>query len=81
MKDTKFKILKNEKIAKNTYLWVMEGDTSHITAPGQFVNFKLNGFYLRRPISVCDAEEGRLTVIFKAVGARDAQALRAHGNV
>ena len=68
MKDTKFKIVKNEKIAKNTYLWEMAGDASHITAPGQFVNFKLDGFYLRRPISVCDADEGRLTVIFKAVG-------------
>ena len=68
MKDTKFKIVQNEKIAKNTYLWEMAGDASHITAPGQFVNFKLDGFYLRRPISVCDADEGRLTVIFKAVG-------------
>ena len=68
MKDTKFTIVKNEKIAKNTYLWVMQGDTTHITAPGQFVNFKLDGLYLRRPISVCDAVEGRLAVIFKAVG-------------
>ena len=68
MKDTKFTLVKNECIAKNTYLWVLEGDISDITAPGQFVNIKLDGFYLRRPISVCDAEDGRLTIIFKAVG-------------
>ena len=68
MKDTKFTLVKNECIAKNTYLWVLEGDISDITAPGQFVNIKLDGFYLRRPISVCDAEDGKLTIIFKAVG-------------
>ena len=68
MKDTLFKVISNRKLAKNTYEWVMEGDTSDISAPGQFVNIKLNGFYLRRPISVCDAQSGRLTIIFKAVG-------------
>ena len=69
MKDSLFKIVSNKKLAKNTYEWVMEGDISDITAPGQFVNIKLDGFYLRRPISVCDAEDGRLTIIFKVVGA------------
>ena len=68
MKDTKFTLVENKCIAKNTYLWVLEGDISDITAPGQFVNIKLDGFYLRRPISVCDAEDGKLTIIFKAVG-------------
>ena len=68
MKDTKFTLVENKCIAKNTYLWVLEGDISDITAPGQFVNIKLDGFYLRRPISVCDAEDGKLTIIFKVVG-------------
>ena len=68
MKDTKFKIISSEKIAKNTYECVLAGDISEITAPGQFVNIKLDGFYLRRPISVCDAEDGRLTLIYKVVG-------------
>ena len=68
MKDSVFKVISNKKIAKNTYECIMEGDISHITAPGQFVNIKLEGFYLRRPISVCDAENGRLTIIYKAVG-------------
>ena len=68
MKDTAFVILSNKKIAKNTYECVLSGDISDITAPGQFVNIKLDGFYLRRPISVCDAEDGKLTLIYKVVG-------------
>ena len=68
MKDTYFKLISNKPLAKNTYEWVLEGDISDITASGQFVNIKLDGFYLRRPISVCDAEDGRLTLIFKVVG-------------
>ena len=68
MKDTLFTLVSNKRIAKNTYEWVMEGDTSDITCSGQFVNIKLDGFYLRRPISVCDSEDGKLTIIFKVVG-------------
>ena len=68
MKTSIFTLKENRKIAKNTYLWKLCGDISDITRPGQFVNIKLNGFYLRRPISVCDAESGTLTLIFKAVG-------------
>ena len=68
MKDLNFELISNKRIAKNTYEWVLAGDTSEITASGQFVNIKLDGFYLRRPISVCDATEGRLTIIFKVVG-------------
>ena len=68
MKDSIFTIISNRKIADNTYETVLSGDISDITAPGQFVNIKLDGFYLRRPISVCDAEDGKLTIIYKAVG-------------
>ena len=68
MKTSIFTLLSNKKLAKNTYEWILEGDVSHITVPGQFVNIKLDGFYLRRPISVCDVGDGKLTLIFKAVG-------------
>ena len=68
MKTDLFELISNKKIAKNTYEWILLGDITHITASGQFVNIKLEGFYLRRPISVCDAENGRLTLIFKVVG-------------
>ena len=62
------KITENKLIAERTYYMTLEGDTSAITAPGQFVNIKLDGFFLRRPISVCDCEDGKLTIIYKVVG-------------
>lgn len=68
MKDTYFKIEENKLIAKNTYLTVLQGDVSDISASGQFVNIKLDGFYLRRPISVCDVYDDKLVIIYKAVG-------------
>ena len=68
MKDSIFKVKSNKQIAKNTYETVLVGDTSDITASGQFVNIKLDGFYLRRPISVCDVEGDELTIIYKVVG-------------
>ena len=68
MKDSLFEIITNRQIAKNTYEMTLAGDVSDITAPGQFVNIKLDGFYLRRPISVCDSKNGKLTLIFKVVG-------------
>lgn len=46
----------------------LNGDTSAVTASGQFVNILLDGFYLRRPISVCDCEKDTLTIIYKIVG-------------
>ncbi len=68
MKEVFYKIESNELIAKNTYEMVLLGDTTEITRPGQFVNIKLEGFFLRRPISVCHYEEGRLVLIYKVVG-------------
>ncbi|MCR5321971.1 MAG: dihydroorotate dehydrogenase electron transfer subunit [Lachnospiraceae bacterium] len=58
----------NEPLADQVYKLVLKGDTSDITMPGQFVNISLDGFFLRRPISVCDWEEGRLVLIYKVVG-------------
>lgn len=60
-------ILKNEKIAENTYEMRLAG-LSEILRPGQFVNVKIDGFFLRRPISVCDYEDGEITLIYKVVG-------------
>ena len=68
MKQSIFTIKSQEVIAKNVMKMVLCGDTSDITATGQFVNIKLDGFYLRRPISVCDYDENTLTIIYKVVG-------------
>lgn len=63
-----YEITRNQKIAEQIYELKLAGKTDAITAPGQFVNIKLNGFYLRRPISVCDYDENGLTLIYKVVG-------------
>jgi len=68
MKDVILELISNKKIAKNTYESVLCGDLSDITASGQFVNLKLDGFYLRRPISVCNVDDDKLTLIYKVVG-------------
>ncbi|MBR7076534.1 MAG: dihydroorotate dehydrogenase electron transfer subunit [Lachnospiraceae bacterium] len=68
MKDILFTIKENRQIAPQTFQMVLEGDCSQITFPGQFVNIHLPGFYLRRPISVCDLEGDLLTIIYKTVG-------------
>ena len=63
-----YKILLNEKLTDSVYKMILEGDTSKITAPGQFINIKLDGFFLRRPISVCDYDGNTVTIIYKVVG-------------
>ena len=63
-----FTVKSNGNIAKDIYKMVLEGDTSAITAPGQFINIALDGFYLRRPISVCDFDSDTVTIIYKTVG-------------
>ena len=68
MKQTIFTILSNTALTDSVYKMVLEGDTSAITASGQFVNIKLTGKFLRRPISVCDYDEKTLTIVYKVVG-------------
>lgn len=68
-KEDNYKILSNEKIAKDVYKMILEGDTQYITAPGQFINIKLNDKFLRRPISVCDCDDSTITIIYKVVGS------------
>ncbi len=68
MKQSLFKITENRPLTKDVYLMRLEGDTSDITKPGQFVNIKLDGLFLRRPISVNDCENNILTLIYKVVG-------------
>jgi len=68
MKQSIFEIVSNRKLADITYEMVLKGDCSDITKPGQFVNIKLDGFFLRRPISVCNSNDDMLTIIYKVVG-------------
>jgi len=62
------KILSNRLVATRTLEMKLDCDTSVFTAPGQFVNVQVEGCYLRRPLSVCHARDGVLTLIYKVVG-------------
>ena len=68
MKQSIFKITENTQLTATVFKMKLQGDVSDITSSGQFVNIKLDGLYLRRPISVCDSEDGVLTLIYKVVG-------------
>ncbi|MBQ2903784.1 MAG: dihydroorotate dehydrogenase electron transfer subunit [Clostridia bacterium] len=63
-----YDIIYNKPLTKDIFEMKLEGDTSHITAPGQFINIQLDGFYLRRPISICDYDDETITIIYKIVG-------------
>ena len=63
-----YEIKSNKKLTESIFEMVLIGDTSSITAPGQFINIKLDGFYLRRPISICDYDSESITIIYKVVG-------------
>ena len=67
MKQRLFEIQSNEQIAKNVHRMQLSGDTTGIL-PGQFVNIRVQGQFLRRPISVCNIADGILTIIYKVVG-------------
>ena len=63
-----YEIKSNIKLAESVYETVLLGDTSSIRSPGQFINIKIDGLFLRRPISVCDYDENSITIIYKVVG-------------
>ena len=77
MKEVLFTITENRPLAPQVYALRLCGDTSAITAPGQFLELQLPGFFLRRPISVCDFGGGTLTLVYKIVGEGTAALARA----
>ncbi len=68
MKQSLFDIVSNTALTSSVYRMELRGDTSAITAAGQFVNIRLDGLFLRRPISVCDVQGDILTIVYKVVG-------------
>lgn len=73
MKDGLFTITENIPLTADVYRMRLLGDTSAIVRPGQFVNIRIDGLYLRRPLSVCDLDGDELTVIYRNVGAGTAK--------
>ena len=73
MKQEQFEILENKPLTDSVMQLRLRGCTAAITAPGQFVNIRLDGLFLRRPISVCDWTDDSLTLLYKIVGTGTAQ--------
>ncbi len=59
-----------ENIRLTDKMWKMElcHPDLEVQKPGQFINLKIDGYFLRRPISVCDAAIGEVTIIYAVVG-------------
>ncbi len=62
-------ITSHTALVPNVYKLTLEGNMATEIRPGQFVNIKIEGLYLRRPISICDADGDRITLIYKVVGS------------
>ena len=73
MQQKRFTIAENAPVARGTYRLRLTGDTAAITAPGQFADIRLAGYFLRRPVSVCSWSDGALTLYYKVAGAGTAQ--------
>lgn len=68
MKEVIFTVKENAAIAPNIFAMRLEGDTSAVIRPGQFVSISVEGFFLRRPFSVCDRDDSGLTVCYRVTG-------------
>ncbi len=64
----KYIVKSNKEIANQVYEMILEGDTSKIKAPGQFINIKIDELFLRRPISICEYGKDFIKIIYKIVG-------------
>lgn len=63
-------VISNNQIADATYEMVLQAEMAAHMKPGQFVNLKIDGFLLRRPISICQYDQFKhtFTLIYKVVG-------------
>ena len=68
MKQEILTIRENVPVTGSVYRMRLEGAELEAQKPGGFVNIRLEGLFLRRPISVYDSEPGSLTILYKVVG-------------
>ncbi len=68
MENVILEITQNQKVGKDVYLMRLEGDCKAIQNPGEFINITVPGFFLRRPISVCDFSESHVDILYKILG-------------
>ncbi len=63
-----FTIESNLEVAKGCYRLELAADSAGYIADGEFVDIAIEGFYLRRPISICDRSAGHIVLLYKVVG-------------
>lgn len=68
MENIKLTIASNVQVGADTFLMRLEGDLKGIKNPGEFIEIKLDNYYLRRPISVCDYTESYVDILYKVLG-------------
>ncbi|MBQ6287765.1 MAG: dihydroorotate dehydrogenase electron transfer subunit [Clostridia bacterium] len=68
MKQEILTITENVPVTSCVYRMRLEGADLEAQNPGGFVNIRVDGLFLRRPISVYDSEPGSLTILYKVVG-------------
>ena len=68
MKEVLLNISENRPLTNCIFYMKLSGDVSDITSPGQFINIRVNGLFLRRPISVYDLDEESVSIIYRVVG-------------
>lgn len=68
MQDIRLTIIENKALTDKMMQMVLSADDLAVQLPGQFINLRIDGFYLRRPISVCDAKPGEVTILYAVVG-------------
>lgn len=61
-------VMSNKEIAKDTFQMVIQSKITKTMEPGQFVNIRIEGYMLRRPISISSIDHQSFTIIYKVVG-------------
>jgi len=68
MKESVFTISENKRLTDRVFRLRLDGDTGAMERPGQFIDIKIEGFFLRRPLSVCDYDKSGISVLYETVG-------------
>jgi len=68
VKDSEFIVRSRKSLTPNVFEMTLEGDTSAMSSPGQFVDVLLPGRFLRRPFAAASWTGKTLTLLCKVVG-------------
>lgn len=61
-------VMVNKEIAKDTFLMRLTCENTSQMKPGMFVNVQVDGYPLRRPLSISSIDEYSYTLIYKVFG-------------